>query len=354
MVTRAIKILFATLIIGAALVAFILYTSLKPVAKSDDDAVRVSIPHSSTTEDIGEILYDKGLIKNRTVFRLMTKVKGVGTDFGTGTYDLARSMDMNEIIDKITSGEQTGDLKFVVPEGSEITQMAEILKGLNMEKTDEFIALTKDPSKYVSDYPFLKDVPEGYSLEGYLYPATYYLTEEDIKNPDAIIRLMLDNFNTHFTDEIQKAGEKEGLNINEIVTLASLVEREAQVDSDRPLISAVFQNRLKDDMYLQSCASVQYIIGERKPVLSLSDIEIDSPYNTYQNGGLPPAPIASPGVKSLEAAVHPADVDYMFFIAKGDGTHVFSSTFEEHLEVQKKIQNEGGEITETAPQQQTE
>ncbi|MDO5707740.1 MAG: endolytic transglycosylase MltG [Andreesenia angusta] len=337
--TRTLKAIISIVIVFTIVIAGTFFLNFRPVNSSDSEIIRVGIPQNSTTSDIGQILLDKGLIRNKLAFKILARTKKVAADLGTGTYDLSKSMNMNEIINKIASGEQTGDLKFTVPEGSEIVQMAEILKGLGMKDIDKFLELTKNPSNYISDYPFLNDIPKGASLEGYLYPATYYLTDEDISNPDAIIRMMLDNFSTHFTDEIIEAGKNKGLGINQIVTLASLVEREAQVDTDRPLVSAVFQNRIKKDMYLESCASVQYIIGERKPVLSLEDTDIDSPYNTYRNGGLPPSPIASPGVKSLEAAVHPADVDYLFFIAKGDGTHIFSSTFDEHLKVQKEIQN---------------
>lgn len=337
--SRGVKTLVLILVVGiTVLIVGGLFIN-SPVSKTDSNTVKVDIPQSSTTDDIGNILYEKGLIKSKLAFKILTKVKKVDTNFGVGTYELSKNMKLNQIINSIASGMESDEYKLVVPEGSEIKQITETLKELNMKNTDEFIKLTKQPEKYISEYPFLKDIPKGYSLEGYLYPSTYFLTEEQVQDPDAIIRMMLDNFQKHFSKEIQKSGKEKNLDINQLVTLASLVEREAQVDSDRPLISAVFHNRLKEDMYLQSCASVQYIIGERKPVLSVEDTQIDSPYNTYQKGGLPPAPIASPGIKSLKAAAHPADVDYLFFIAKGDGTHIFSSTFEEHLETQKKIQN---------------
>ncbi len=320
------------------LLAAFLFYFLSPVSRSDDKVERITIPQASTSGDIGDILYKNGLIKNTTVFKLYTKVTGVAGEFGSGTYDLKKSMSMNQIINKIVSGAKGGDIKLTIPEGSEIKQIAEILRDSGLKDVEGFIQLTKQPSKFASDYSFLKDVPEGYTLEGYLYPQTYYLDKEDMNDPELVIRKMLDNFEANFSQEILDKGKKLDLNINQIVTMASLIEREAKDESDRPLVSAVFFNRIKKDMYLESCASVQYILGERKPILSLDDIDIESPYNTYRNGGLPPAPIASPGIKSLEAAVNPADVDYLFFIAKGDGSHVFSSTFEEHLKAQKELQ----------------
>lgn len=331
------RMAIAAVIVLLAVTASVFYF-LSPVSRSDDKVERITIPPASSSSDIGDILYEKGLIKNTTAFKIFTRATGVAGDFGSGTYDLKKSMNMNQIINKIVSGAKGGDIKLTIPEGSEIKHIAEILRESGLKDVEGFIELTKKPELFVSDYSFLKDVPKGYTLEGYLYPETYYLDREDMNDPELVIRKMLDNFEANFSQEIQEKGKKLDLNVNQIVTMASLIEREAKDESDRPLVSAVFYNRIKKGMYLESCASVQYILGERKPILSLEDIDIDSPYNTYRNGGLPPAPIASAGIKSLEAAVNPADVDYLFFIAKGDESHVFSSTFEEHLKVQKELQ----------------
>jgi len=129
------------------------------------------------------------------------------------------------------------------------------------------------------------------------------------------------------------------MTIDEVVTLASIIEREAKTDEDRKLISSAFHNRLKNNMFLQSCATIQYILKERKEVLLYKDLEVQSPYNTYKNPGLPPGPIASPGLKSIEAALYPADTDYLYFFAKKDGTHVFSRTFKEHIQLQNKYKS---------------
>ena len=332
------KVVVIAVIITIIFSAIGLYL-ISPVSSNSDDTVRITIPQASTSSDIGDILFEKDLIRNEFAFKVFSRLRGASNEFGAGTYDLKKSMSMNQIINKIVSGAKGGELKLTVPEGSEIVQIAEILNKAGMKDKDKFISLTKQPEKFIKEYPFLRDIPEGYNLEGYLYPDTYYLDKSDIKDPELIIIKMLENFKNHFTEDMANKGQSQGLNINQIVTMASLIEREAQSDSDRELVSAVFHNRIKQNMYLESCASVQYILGERKAILSLDDIDIESPYNTYRNAGLPPAPIASPGIKSLESAVSPAEVDYLFFVAKGDGTHVFSSTFEEHLAAQEEYQN---------------
>jgi UPF0755 protein len=142
---------------------------------------------------------------------------------------------------------------------------------------------------------------------------------------------MLYQFSKVFTEESKARARELGMSVRELITLASIIEREAQVSEDRPVIASVFYNRLKIGMPLQSCATVQYILGEQKPVLSIEDTRIESPYNTYLISGLPPGPIASPGAESIQAALYPADTKYLFFLAKGDGSHAFSETYEQFL-----------------------
>ena len=151
-----------------------------------------------------------------------------------------------------------------------------------------------------------------------------------------IINMMLQRFDEVFLPEWHKRADEMEMTINEVVTLASIIEREAKISADRPLISSVFHNRMKKGMHLESCATVQYALGEVKEVLLYEDLEIDSPYNTYVHGGLPPGPIASPGRDSLEAALYPAQSNYLYFVAKPDGSHYFSRTLAEHNEAKRK------------------
>jgi UPF0755 protein len=165
-------------------------------------------------------------------------------------------------------------------------------------------------------------------LEGYLYPDTYRITTQATE--EEIVNMMLARFAREMTTEFREQARAQGLTLHQAVTLASLVEREAQKDAERPRVAAVFLNRLKKGWKLESCATIQYILGEPKARLLNKDLQIDSPYNTYRNYGLPPGPIAAPGRASLQAAVNPADEGYMFFVVAEDGRHIFSRTLQEH------------------------
>jgi UPF0755 protein len=217
--------------------------------------------------------------------------------------------------------------RFTIPEGYDIARTIDVLESKGLINRETFL---KEIAEGQFDYWFLEDAPEGENrLEGYLYPETYEIftnaTEYDIINK------MLSQFGKLFTEEDYQRAQELGMTINQVITLASIIEREAVVSVDRPIISGVFYNRLKIGMPLQSCATVQYILGEQKPVLSTADTQIESPYNTYIISGLPPAPICSPGIESINAALWPTETDYLYFLAKGDGSHVFSITYQEHL-----------------------
>jgi UPF0755 protein len=185
----------------------------------------------------------------------------------------------------------------------------------------------------------LNDIDPETCLEGFLFPETYEMKVG--ASESQIAERMLSQFDKVFKDSYYERAEELGMTINEVVTLASVIEREAQLDSERARISGVFHNRINKGWKLQSCATVQYILGERKEVLSYDDIAIESPYNTYINAGLPPSPIASPGEKSIIAALYPEDTDFMFFVASGenDGSHIFSKTLKEHEKAVKSRRN---------------
>lgn len=312
----------------------------EPVDPSSAKAVEVEIPSGYATPQIASLLSDKGLIHDEKVFRLVSRVEGKDSGFKAGVYSLSKSMSLEEILSSLTEGgEDIGVETFTVPEGYEVRQIADLLSEKGLVDREKFVTLARDASAYKESYSFLGSVPDGMGLEGYLYPSTYQISEQEENREDAIVRMMLDEFGSVYTKELESKAESLGLDTNEAITLASIIEREAQVESERKTVSAVFHNRISEQMNLQSCATVQYILEERKPNLSYDDIAIESPYNTYINAGLPPAPIASPGKASIEAALDPEEVDYLFFVAKGDGSHTFSRTYEEHLDAQNKNQN---------------
>ncbi len=221
--------------------------------------------------------------------------------------------------------------KFTIPEGYELKQIVDKLSAENLIDREKFMHLVEYGKFH---HEFIKDLPiRKNRLEGYLFPDTYEIytdtSEEDI------IKKMLDRFEQKFESKYYKKSKQLNMTIDQVITLASIIEREAMLDEERYLISSVFHNRLKSNEYpfLQSCATVQYILGERKPILSIQDTKIDSPYNTYKFSGLPPGPIASPGEKAIEAALYPEETEYMFFSANNDGSHTFSKTYEQHLNV---------------------
>lgn len=311
--------------------------AIGPMDKESSSQVNVTIPASSTIDYIGNVLYEEGLIKHPIIFKYRVRSKEVASRLKAGEYNLSKDMDLDTIIDKIVKGTKSNDTtRFTIPEGYEVREMADKLESEGLVNKELFLDLAGSKENFEDKYEFLKELDEGQSLEGFLFPSTYEIyigtSEEEI------IEKMLGQFEKIYDSEIKEKSTEYDLTLNQIVTLASIIEREGKLDSERPIMSAVFHNRLEEGMLLQSCATVQYILGERKPVLSNKDTSIDSPFNTYLNSGLPPTPIASPGKVSLISAVNPADVDYKFFVLTGrDGSHTFSVTLKEHNKAKQNM-----------------
>ncbi len=304
---------------------------VKAVDSADDTTIAITIDQGTGTAEIAARLKSENLITNTFLFKLKSKLSGLDGKYRAGIHLLSKNMSMDEIMEGLLRG-RDNTIRFTIPEGYDIRRTAHALNSINLVDKDTFF---EEVSTGHFDHWFLKTAPKGEArLEGYLFPETYEIftgaTEHEI------IQKMLNQFEKVFTKEDEKRALEHGFNINEIITLASIVEREAVVPEDRPVIAGVFCNRLKLGMPLQSCATVQYILGEQKPVLSTADTRIDSPYNTYLITGLPPSPICSPGKDSIKAALSPEKNDYLYFLAKGDGSHVFSRTYEEHLKMKAK------------------
>ncbi|CAK7054060.1 endolytic transglycosylase MltG [Tissierella carlieri] len=328
-------ILLFAIIFGAFFAQKYYKESLGAMAVDNPSNVKIIIPPSSSTIKIADILYENGLIKNQFIFRYQVKAKGVGSKLKAGEYNLSTGMNLENIIDSLTKGGKSQNtVRFTIPEGYELKQMAEKLSDEGIVDRDRFLELVSDKKNFEDKYTFLKELDDEQGLEGFLFPSTYEIYVDSTE--EEIIGKMLDEFEKVYRKDVEPKLEELNLTLNEAITLASIVEREGKVDEERPLMSAVFHNRIHKGMMLQSCATVQYILGERKEVLTNEDTRIESPYNTYIHEGLPPAPIASPGESSLIAAVNPADVDYLFFVLTGNGTHTFTKTYEEHLKAKPK------------------
>ncbi|MDQ0339553.1 UPF0755 protein [Caldalkalibacillus uzonensis] len=324
---------------AAAVGGLYLYSQLQPVdPAAEDEVLEVEIPMGSSTARIAQILHEQGLIKNEKLFYFYVRYLGV-SDFQAGQYQLSPSMSAGEIIKELQEGRLHREtLRFTIPEGLTVEETAQRLEEQGVVDADRFLQVVNNGD--FSEFSFVQDIPEAedrkYRLEGFLYPETYEVykgtTEEDI------VRLLLEQFEKVFKEEWHGALEEHGMTVYEAVTLASIIERETVVDEERKKISGVLHNRLEEGMLLQADATVLYALGEHKERVLYQDLEVDNPYNTYKYPGLPPGPIASPGLPSLEAAIFPAKHDYLFYVTKkdGSGTHYFSKTYAEHRQYDEK------------------
>lgn len=275
----------------------------------------VNISPGTNAKEIVELLEKSEIIrKNNYTFRILIKLSKLEDKLKFGEYNLSPSMNMLQILDKLVRGEVIL-YKITIPEGYTSTQIAELLDRKEIAEKETFLKLLEDREK---------------SLEGYLFPDTYEVPKQ--YGAENMVKVMLSNFNqiaieNNFADK----AEKIGFSMEEIIILASIIEKESKFSEERRQVSSVFHNRLKKDMKLQSCATIQYILGEPKEKLDEFDLKIDSPYNTYLYKGLPSGPISNPGLDSIMAALEPADEDYLYFVLGENGRHIFSKTYEEHL-----------------------
>lgn len=280
----------------------------------------------ATTEEIANQLKQANVIKSPLVFRLLTKIDGKEGQLKAGTYQFPAGLTLEQILQKVYEG-NTAYVWITIPEGFKTKQIVELLDTKGLIDKEQFMQEVQEGQ---FNYSFLKErAPSEKRLEGFLFPDTYQVA--DGMSEHAIIKMMLQRFEDVFIKEWDQRSDEVELSFDEAVILASIIEREAAVDEERPIIASVFYNRLQKNWRLQSCATVQYLFDKPKPRLLNKDTEIESPYNTYLHQGLPPGPISNPGEASLKAVLSPADTDYMFFVAQADGTHHFSKKYSEHL-----------------------
>lgn len=289
--------------------------------------VLVSIPRGANTKQIAQLLYEKDLINSPFLFQLWTKIKGGEDKLKAGDYLLNRRMSMSTILDKLVKGEIV-IYPLTLPEGYSATQIASLLAREGYVDQDRFLKLV-DNKNLCQEL----GIPAS-SLEGYLFPDTYYFTLD--MDEERIIRLMIARF-WEVLRPYQGRIREIGLSVHQAVILASIIEKEAKLPPEKPLISAVFHNRLRQHMLLESCATVIYALGENKEQLFEKDLEIKSPYNTYLHRGLPPGPISNPGQQALEAAIYPAEVNYLYFVSRNDGSHAFTADYQEFLQLKRKF-----------------
>lgn len=319
-------ILILLLLGGCASVKESLYD---PVDPDDPTIILIEVEDGMTPNEIAGLLNEKSLISTSLAFTNYLKENGLDGSIQPGTYELSPSMSLAEIVNAMVLSSDFGTITITIPEGYEVRNIVDLLEAEGLIDRERFLDVLENGQ---FDYDFLEGIDRSHHLEGFLFPDTYefYLDASE----EEIIDKLLANFEYRFKDEFYTRMKELDMDLNRLITLASIVEREAADSEERAIISSVFHNRIEDGMMLESCATVQYILKERKPILSYDDMAIESAYNTYINEGLPPAPIANPGLASIEAALYPADTDYFFFVLKSDEatTHYFAHTFEEHEE----------------------
>ncbi len=270
---------------------------------------------------IAKLLKKEGVIKDERLFYLLCRIRKVSPHLQAGEYEFLSLSTPNQIIDQMVSG-RTYTRKVTFPEGLTLRETAMIFQDAGFISREEFLALVKD-EKVIQSLGV--DAP---GLEGYLYPDTYHFNKSTTAM--ALLKTMVRQFQDNLPARWEERAGELGLTLHELVILASVVEKETAVDAERPLVSAVFHNRLRMGMPLQSDPTAVYDLEDFSGPVRPEHLRRPSPYNTYLNRGLPAGPICNPGKRSIQATLYPADVDYLYFVSNNDGTHHFSRTFQEH------------------------
>lgn len=321
------------------IIPFVLYAIISDYAERPVDnqgiSVTVEIPRGTSFPRITGILEEAGLITHKKLFYLLAKLKDAPTNIRAGEYEMNSSMSPTDTINKLVKGSIKG-YRVPIPEGFNIRQIAARLTSSNLVNEEEFIKTASDP-QFVSSLGI-----QGSSVEGYLFPDTY-IFDRSI-GEKGIIKLMVNRFRQVVTPDMLKRAAELDLTTEEFVTLASMTEKEGGSKEEKALISAVFHNRLKKGMRLQSDPTVIYGIKDFDGNITRKHLRSKTPYNTYRIWGLPPGPIANPGRDSLLAALYPADVPYLYFVSKNNGSHHFSTNLVSHNKAVLKYQIKRGKM----------
>ena len=329
------------LISVAILFLFFIYIYVQLFIPSDigSNQMEIEIPEGSTYKQALEILKNKNLIRDKNLFYGIGIILGIDRKIRAGYYVFWGDMSPFEVFKKLAKGEIIEN-EITIIEGDSVFEIKDKLVANNIMSAEDFDKLVKDPN-------FLNSLNiKAPSLEGYLFPETYKFPKGT--KPESVLRLMVQKMREEFNDELRRRAEEIGFSENDVLTLASIIEREARIDEERELISAVYHNRIKKGMPLQADPTAVYGIKGKKQRITRDDLKRKTDYNTYIIKGLPPGPIASPGIKSIRAALYPADVPYLYFVSNRDGSHYFSKTLSEHnaaiIRIQAKRDSENRDL----------
>ncbi|MGN1098679.1 MAG: endolytic transglycosylase MltG [Clostridia bacterium] len=329
---KAVRIIAVILLLVIAATGSLFLTEYLHTESSEGESVTVVIPDGAAGKTVAGILKDSGLIRFKSAFVLRLRSSQYAGKLRSGTFEIHKGMCIDDIIKELsTGGKQRESVDFTIPEGFSVEQIAQRLESIGLFSAEEFLYEVNNGE---FDYDILSSVPRdnvNYRLQGFLFPSTYSVYAN--ATPHEVIDIMLREFISRY--EAIGGGTNER-SLFEIVTIASLVEREAKLDSERPTIAGVIENRLGENMRLQIDAAVVYAISDglyNVDRVLYKDLEVNSPYNVYKNYGLPAGPICNPGEKSLEAAMNPESHEYLFYHTdetRQDGSHIFTKTFDEH------------------------
>jgi UPF0755 protein len=318
LILKIITVFFCSFLI---FISFFLYPPLPYYGEE-----RINIRYNMNASEIASILQKSGIVSSRRIFLYFSKILDTDTKFSPGVFNIPRGLRVDRVI-RFLLRTKPEIVWITIPEGFNSREIAQRLEAAGVISKEEFLsALNK---KVDGDYPsFISPL-----YEGFLFPDTYEFYVG--MKPELVIKKFLDRFVKVLPSDFEKKVSKLNLHPREAIILASLVEKEAKIDYERPIIAQVLLKRLRIGMKLQCDATVQYLLDKPKEVLTYEDLKIQSPYNTYIYYGLPPGAISNPGLSSINAVINPSNTDYLYYVAKGDGHHIFSKTYREHLSNQR-------------------
>ncbi|MFW6363641.1 MAG: endolytic transglycosylase MltG [Spirochaeta sp.] len=301
--------------------------------KLTEDTI-ISIAPGQGTRAITRMLAREGAIRNALLTEMYARLTGTDTGLQAGRYLLTPDMAAVEVMQKIHTGDAVFEhIRVTIPEGWMINQIDAHLASIGIYQSGDFIHAVETFPRDTDLFPLLAHIPPQVSLEGYLYPQTYFILAET--EPSNLVFRMIEELHRRLPDDIETQAAEQNMTVHEILTLASIVQKESPA-GDKPAIAGVFHNRLRHRIRLESDATVNYVLGTRNLQPTFADTAVQHPYNTYRNFGLPPGPIGNPGMEAIDASLHPDEHDYQFFLHKPNQETVFSYTYAEHLAAKRR------------------
>jgi len=324
------KKLLILLIVGIIFILTFYWWLVNISISNDKTEVLFVVEKGWGSTKISHELKDQGFIRSALAFQMYTWTNGFSSRLIDGEYNLSSSMSLKEIAQILRGGSaEKKEVNITIIEGWTNADIAKYLETQGFGKADDFMAIVQKKADWWDDYDFLASKPNNIDLEGYLFPDTYRVYRD--ASLESIVKKMLDNFNIKLSAEIRGDIKKQGKTIHEIITLASVIEKEVRTAEERKMVADIFYKRLDIGMALQSDATVNYVTGRGVARASAQDLQVESLYNTYKYRGLPPGPISHPALSAILAAVYPTKNDYWYFLTTPSGEVVYSETFEEHV-----------------------